>query len=63
VYVTQPSNNATGTNGDSAADINAKLKQGLHVVISPGIYQLQESLVIAHDNQVSIIYISSKCSN
>jgi hypothetical protein len=50
VYVTQPLSNAT--NGDSASDINAKLKQGLHVVMTPGIYQLEESLVLVHDNQV-----------
>jgi hypothetical protein len=57
VYVTQPPvpANATGASasgGDSAADINAKLAQGLHVVLSPGIYLLSESLVLAFDGQV-----------
>ena len=43
-YVTQPS--------DSAAAINAKLSAGLHVVLTPGIYNLTESLLIAHSGQV-----------
>merc|ERR1711871_553555 len=44
VYVTQPS--------DSAAAINAKLAQGLHVVVSPGVYHLDEPLELNHPNQV-----------
>jgi hypothetical protein len=36
VYVTKP--------GDSAATINAKLDAGLHVVVTPGAYALEDSL-------------------
>jgi hypothetical protein len=38
VYVTQP--------GDTAKIINAKLNQGLHIIISPGIYNLEASIII-----------------
>eukprot|EP00040_Diaphanoeca_grandis_P035070 m.219537 g.219537 ORF g.219537 m.219537 type:complete len:602 (-) comp33295_c0_seq1:367-2172(-) len=44
VYVTQVS--------DSAATINAKLSMGLHVVVSPGIYNLNEPLQLNHTGQV-----------
>lgn len=37
---------------DTAASINAKLKQGLHVVISAGIYNLDEPLVLSTKGQV-----------
>lgn len=37
---------------DSAATINAKLSQGLHIVIQPGNYRLSESLKVTHSNQV-----------
>ena len=37
---------------DSAATINAKLAEGLHVVLQPGNYDLAESLKIAVDGQV-----------
>lgn len=43
VYVTKPS--------DSAAQINSKLGQGLHVVVSPGIYHLDEPLNLATPGQ------------
>jgi len=38
--------------GDSAATINGKLSQGLHVVLSPGIYKLEDSLSITKANTV-----------
>lgn len=44
VYVTQPT--------DTSAIINAKLAEGLHVVISPGVYALDDSLFLQKDNQV-----------
>jgi hypothetical protein len=44
VYVANPSN--------TASEINSKLKQGLHVVLAPGIYNLDASLELNHDNQV-----------
>jgi hypothetical protein len=44
VYVANSSN--------TAAEINSKLKQGLHVVLAPGIYSLDAPLEIIHDNQV-----------
>eukprot|EP00600_Ochromonadales_sp_CCMP1393_P000501 CAMPEP_0174980406 /NCGR_PEP_ID=MMETSP0004_2-20121128/15335_1 /TAXON_ID=420556 /ORGANISM="Ochromonas sp., Strain CCMP1393" /LENGTH=656 /DNA_ID=CAMNT_0016232073 /DNA_START=242 /DNA_END=2212 /DNA_ORIENTATION=+ len=44
VYVTQPE--------DTSARINAKLLQGLHVVITPGIYYLNQSLHVVHPDQV-----------
>lgn len=44
VYVTKPS--------DSAAAINAKLAAGLHVVVSPGIYQITEPLLLNTTGQV-----------
>ena len=37
---------------DSSDTINSKLSEGLHLVLSPGIYNLQSSLNITHDNQV-----------
>jgi len=37
---------------DSAAAINARLHDGLDVVLSPGVYQLDEPLQMNHDNQV-----------
>eukprot|EP00927_Polykrikos_kofoidii_P059613 TRINITY_DN5475_c0_g1_i1.p1 TRINITY_DN5475_c0_g1~~TRINITY_DN5475_c0_g1_i1.p1 ORF type:complete len:708 (+),score=103.17 TRINITY_DN5475_c0_g1_i1:56-2179(+) len=39
---------------DSADAINAKLKQGLHVVLSPGIYHLTSPLELDHKDQVLI---------
>ncbi len=44
VYVTQPS--------DTAAAINAKLAQGLHVVLSPAIYELDAPLALNTEGQV-----------
>lgn len=44
VYVTQPT--------DTAAIINAKLAEGLHIVISPAIYALEDALYVAQENQV-----------
>jgi hypothetical protein len=44
VYVTSPT--------DTAEAINKKLAAGLHVVVSPGIYQLTQPLLLAKDNQV-----------
>jgi hypothetical protein len=37
---------------DDASAINAKLDEGLHVVLAPGIYQLSEPLRLSHANQV-----------
>lgn len=37
---------------DSAASINAKLSEGLHVVLSPGIYQLDAALQLETEGQV-----------
>jgi len=37
---------------DDAATINSKLAQGLHIVISPGIYYLDTSLQVTYSNQV-----------
>ena len=37
---------------DLAADINGKLAEGLHVVLQPGNYNLEESLKISYDGQV-----------
>lgn len=37
---------------DTASIINAKLQAGRHVVISPGIYILNEPLRVVHDDQV-----------
>lgn len=45
VYVADPAK-------DTAQSINAKLAQGLHIVLSPGIYDLTEPLVMATNNQV-----------
>jgi len=44
VYVTKPT--------DTSAIINSKLSAGLHVVITPGIYNLDDSLFIQYENQV-----------
>ena len=45
VYV---ANNKT----DTAATINAKLKQGLHLVLTPGIYSLDSAIEISHSGTV-----------
>jgi len=37
---------------DTATSINAKLSDGLHVVLSPGIYHLDAPLKLVHANQV-----------
>ena len=37
---------------DSASTINAKLATGLHVVLQPGIYNLDQALNVTHDGQV-----------
>ena len=37
---------------DTAASINAKLSSGLHVVLAPGIYKLERSLVLRTNGQV-----------
>ena len=44
IYVSQPT--------DTAEIINSKLAAGLSVVLSPGIYDLDEPLQIVHDNQI-----------
>jgi len=38
--------------GDTAATINGKLSSGLHVVLSPGIYKLEDSISITRANTV-----------
>jgi len=43
VYVTKPT--------DSSATINAKLQKGLHVVVTPAVYALDQPLRITHSNQ------------
>ena len=40
------------SDSDSASTINSKLQQGLHVVLQPGIYQLDEALKVETDGQV-----------
>ena len=40
------------TANDTAKAINAKLSAGLHVVLSPGVYNLEESLLLTKDGQV-----------
>lgn len=40
------------TASDSAATINSKLAEGLHLVLSPGIYKLDESIQVNKDNTV-----------
>ena len=40
------------TAADSAAAINKKLAVGLHVVLSPGIYELEDTLQLSTPNQV-----------
>jgi hypothetical protein len=37
---------------DTAASINAKLSQGLHLVLTPGIYNLDAALELNFENQV-----------
>ena len=37
---------------DTAASINAKLAGGLHVVMSPGLYQLEDTLMLRTNGQV-----------
>ena len=44
IYVTQLN--------DTATIMNEKLNQGLHLVISPGIYHLDEPLAVNHANQI-----------
>lgn len=44
VYVTHP--------GDSAATINSKINEGLHIVIQPGNYYLSDSIKVTKPNQV-----------
>ena len=44
VYVTKPT--------DTSAIINSKLSEGLHVIVTPAIYELDEALVLQHENQV-----------
>ena len=39
---------------DTATTINAKLAAGLHVVLSPGIYDLRSPLYLGHPNQVML---------
>lgn len=40
------------TASDTAATINAKLAEGLHLVLTPGIYHLEDSIKITYDNTV-----------
>ena len=44
VYVSDPE--------DTASVINAKLAEGLHVVLTPGVYQLDKPLKLGHHGQV-----------
>ena len=44
VYVTQLT--------DTAEIINAKLNEGLHIVFSPGIYNIDSPLIIEHSNTI-----------
>ena len=37
---------------DNVSEINEKLSQGLHVVLQPGIYELDQALNVKHDGQV-----------
>eukprot|EP00929_Paragymnodinium_shiwhaense_P115965 TRINITY_DN8515_c0_g2_i1.p1 TRINITY_DN8515_c0_g2~~TRINITY_DN8515_c0_g2_i1.p1 ORF type:complete len:654 (-),score=58.12 TRINITY_DN8515_c0_g2_i1:532-2328(-) len=37
---------------DTASSINTKLAEGFHVILSPGIYNLQTALELTHANQV-----------
>mmetsp|Transcript_63589 Transcript_63589/g.127737 ORF Transcript_63589/g.127737 Transcript_63589/m.127737 type:complete len:400 (+) Transcript_63589:357-1556(+) len=37
---------------DTSGSINAKLSQGLHVVLSPGVYRLEGALLLNTENQV-----------
>lgn len=37
---------------NTAAEINAKLDAGLHLVLQPGIYNLTESIVVKNDNTI-----------
>lgn len=37
---------------DTASTLNAKLAQGLHLVLQPGIYQLEESIKVMNANTV-----------
>jgi hypothetical protein len=45
VYVATPSI-------DTAKSINLKLSAGLHVVMAPGIYHLEDTIVVPNPNQV-----------
>jgi len=47
---------------DSAATINAKLGAGLHVVLSPGIYQLEASLELGTAGQARHAVVSTLCT-
>merc|ERR1712151_104916 len=40
------------TASDTAREINSKLEQGLHVVLSPGVYSLDSPLILNTKNQV-----------
>lgn len=40
------------TDKDTAAVINSKLAAKLHIVLSPGIYNLEDSLRVSNDNQI-----------
>lgn len=40
------------TDSDSAATINSKLESGLHLVLSPGIYNLEDSIQVNNANTV-----------
>jgi len=46
------SNVYVATDSDSAATINAKLDAGLHLVLSPGIYNLDDSIKVNKANTV-----------
>ena len=56
MYVTSPT--------DTAAIINAKLGQGLHIVITPGIYQIDSPLVVRNKGQVrDCVWLASTLSS
>jgi hypothetical protein len=42
----------TASDADTAATINAKLAEGLHIVFQPGNYKLEDSLKVTKEGQV-----------
>ena len=48
----------TASDKDTAAVINEKLREGLHVVFQPGIYKLEDSLKVTKHGQVLLAVCS-----